>query len=61
MFDRMSPPVRTRLKVYEEETAPLVEYYLERGLLRRVDGEGTIDEIQARVQGVTDPVAGANG
>lgn len=32
--------VRNRLAVYRQQTAPLVEYYGERGLLRDVDGTG---------------------
>ena len=32
--------VRNRLAVYQQLTAPLVEYYGERGLLREVDGTG---------------------
>ena len=32
--------VRDRMQVYHGETEPLVEYYEERGLLRRVDGDG---------------------
>jgi adenylate kinase len=30
--------VRQRLKIYHEQTEPLIEYYDERGLLRRFDG-----------------------
>lgn len=41
--------IRNRLKVYEAETSPLVEYYSERGLVRSVDGLGTIDEVAERI------------
>ncbi len=37
--------VRERLQVYHGETEPLVQYYDERGLLRRVDGEGDVDAV----------------
>ena len=37
--------VRTRLKVYEEQTKPLRSYYQERGLLREVDGSRSIEEV----------------
>jgi adenylate kinase len=37
--------VRTRLRVYRHDTLPLVEYYQSRGLLRRVDGDGDIDQV----------------
>ena len=34
-----------RLKVYEEQTSPLVEYYEEKGILAPIDGAGTPDEV----------------
>lgn len=34
-----------RLKVYEDQTAPLIEYYGRKGVLRDVDGTGSIQEI----------------
>ncbi len=42
--------IGNRLKVYREQTEPLVEFYQRKGLLRRVDGEGGIDEVYARVK-----------
>jgi adenylate kinase len=42
--------VRERLRVYHRETEPLVAYYDERGLLRRVDGEGDMDTVLARIR-----------
>jgi adenylate kinase len=42
--------IRHRLKVYNEETAPLAALYRERGLLRRVDGMGEIDAVAQRLQ-----------
>jgi adenylate kinase len=41
--------VRTRLKVYQEQTHPLVAHYRRLGLLRSVNAEGTPDEVRARV------------
>ena len=41
--------IRERQRVYAEQTAPLVEVYAERGLLRSVDGLGPIDEVTARL------------
>jgi adenylate kinase len=38
-----------RLKVYRELTEQLVPYYTRAGLLRTVDGEGTMDEVYARL------------
>ncbi|BFU96027.1 MAG: Adenylate kinase [Nitrospira sp.] len=37
--------IETRLKVYEEQTAPLIRYYRERQLLSELDGSGTVDTV----------------
>ena len=47
--DDTEESVRNRLKVYEEETEPLVGLYLERGIVRRVSGTGEIAEITGRL------------
>ncbi|MDK7749365.1 adenylate kinase [Brevibacterium sp. UMB10442] len=41
--------IRHRLDVYVEQTQPLTDIYQERGLLRKVDGLGEIDEVTDRV------------
>jgi adenylate kinase len=48
--------VRTRLKVYEEQTAPVVDYYRQRGLLSVVDGVGEVDDVFARIIEALAPV-----
>jgi adenylate kinase len=42
--------IRQRLRVYEEQTAPLVRYYEARDLVRTVDGLGDVEEIARRAQ-----------
>ena len=42
--------IRKRLKTYYEETAPLADFYEERGLLRRIDGIGSPEEIFDRIR-----------
>jgi len=42
--------IRRRLSVYHEQTAPLIDWYEERGLLRRFDGTRTPDEVHARIR-----------
>jgi adenylate kinase len=37
--------VDKRIQVYFDETAPLVEYYRKAGVLREVDGEGTVEQV----------------
>jgi len=44
--------VEQRLKVYHDETEPLVSYYDERGLLRRVDGTRSPTEVHDHVRAV---------
>lgn len=41
--------VRHRLRVYQEQTAPVVGYYQEKGLLTTIDGVGSLDEISQRL------------
>jgi len=41
--------VQERLEVYRQSTQPLIEYYSARGLLRTIDGTGTIDNIAKRI------------
>ncbi|MDE2060403.1 MAG: adenylate kinase [candidate division NC10 bacterium] len=41
--------IRHRLRVYREQTEPLIAYYNKMGLLRRIDGHGTIEEIAERI------------
>ena len=44
--------VRNRMKVYSDQTAPVVDYYARQGVLSRVLGEGTIEEVFQRIKGV---------
>lgn len=41
--------VTERLRVYDEKTRPLVEFYRARGLLRVIDAEGDVDEVTRRL------------
>ncbi|MCZ8132167.1 MAG: adenylate kinase [Steroidobacteraceae bacterium] len=52
LFQRLDDSEATigkRLDVYQAQTAPLVDYYRARGLLRAVDAEGDIDAVTARL------------
>ena len=44
--------IRERLRVYEAQTAPLVAWYGDAGLLLPVDGEGSPDAVAARIASV---------
>ena len=41
--------VKKRVETYEKMTAELLPYYDKLGLLRRIDGVGSVDEVKARV------------
>ncbi len=41
--------VRNRLYVYNDVTAPVIEFYRQRGMLKVVDGEGAMDEVFTRI------------
>jgi adenylate kinase len=43
--------VRKRLRVYAEQTAPVVDYYAERGVLTRILGEGSVEDVFQRIIG----------
>jgi adenylate kinase len=42
--------IRSRLDVYREQTEPVVNYYRDRGKLKAIDAEGTVDEIYDRLK-----------
>jgi adenylate kinase len=46
--------IETRLKVYEEQTAPLLQHYREQGLLRPVDATGTPEAVGSRVRSLAE-------
>jgi adenylate kinase len=44
--------ITKRLKVYQDQTSPLVDYYKKQGKFVAVDGEGSMDEIFRRIETV---------
>jgi adenylate kinase len=44
--------VRNRLEVYHEQTEPLIEYYDEQGLMRRIDGTRSPSEVHDHIRAV---------
>lgn len=56
--DDAEATVTRRLDVYETQTAPLLDYYLRRGLLVRVAGEGAMEDVADRIRrAVKEPIA----
>ncbi len=47
--DDKEETIKARLKIYEEETRPVIEYYKERGLYRAVNGIGSVDSITENI------------
>lgn len=49
--DDQPETVAERLRVYEAQTKPLIDYYERRGLLRRIEGDGgSIEEVDAAIE-----------
>jgi adenylate kinase len=41
--------LKTRLEAYRRQTAPLIEYYRDKGVLRAVDGMAPVDDVTAAI------------
>lgn len=42
--------VRAKWDLYHEKTRPVIDHYIAMGLVKRVDGRGTIEQVQALVR-----------
>ena len=51
--------IETRLKVYEEQTAPLIRYYKDQHLLTELDGSGPVDSVFQNLSQVLGPYRAA--
>jgi len=49
--------VRTRMAEYRAKTAPILPYYEERGLVRRIDGMASVENVAAAIDAVLDGTA----
>ncbi len=52
--DDTAETIKSRLQVYNRQTAPLKEYYAQQNKLVNIDGMGTIDDIFTRIEKVVD-------
>lgn len=50
--DDTAETVKSRLKAYHEQTAPILPYYDKRGMLKQVDGMADIDEVTRQIEAV---------
>ena len=46
--------VRTRMAEYRAKTAPILPFYEEKGLVRRVDGMGSVEQVAAAIDAILD-------
>ena len=47
--DDKEATIKNRLDVYEKSTAPLIDYYNKKGILKSVEGVGSIDDIFSKI------------
>ncbi len=47
--DDTAEAIAKRLDIYEQETAPIIEVYAERGIVDRIDGVGSLEAITERI------------
>jgi len=59
--DDTEAAIARRLALYEAETAPVISWYRDRGLLAVVDGLGPPDEVMARIVAAVDDARGIPG
>jgi adenylate kinase len=59
--DDSADTIRARLRVYADKTAPLFDFYAERGILAVVDGTGTVDEVFRRIVDALPPTDDRGG
>jgi adenylate kinase len=57
--DDNAATLHNRIAVYRSQTAPVVDYYRQKGALSTVSGMGTMDEVSAAIGGVLATTAGA--
>lgn len=54
--DDKEETIKKRLDVYDAQTAPLIDYYSKKGILKGVKGEGSIDDIFNKITAILDSV-----
>lgn len=47
--DDTEPVIRNRIKNYNDQTKPLIDFYRAKGLLKEVDGLGSVTDISSRI------------
>ena len=47
--DDKEETIKKRLQVYESQTAPLMDYYSKKGIVRKINGTGAISDIYSKI------------
>ena len=50
--DDNAETLRKRLQVYHDQTAPVLPYYRDKGMLKQVDGMSDIEEVAKQIEGI---------
>ena len=50
--DDNAETVRSRLKAYHDQTAPIIGYYSQKGVMKSVNGMAAIDDVTVQLEGV---------
>lgn len=50
--DDNAETLRKRLQVYHDQTAPVLPYYKEKGMLKQVDGMSDIEKVAQQIEGI---------
>ena len=48
--DDTEETIRNRIRIYHEETAPLIQYYESTGSLIRINGDQSIEDVFSEIQ-----------
>ena len=56
-MERSEDTIRTRMRVYEEQTKPLLDYYDQRGLVVEVNGQQCVETVQQDLRRVIEQAA----
>jgi adenylate kinase len=54
--DDNAETMKTRLKAFQDQTAPILPYYRQKGLLKTVDGMAQMDDVQRSLVAILDAV-----
>jgi adenylate kinase len=49
--------VRSRLGAYHAQTSPLIDYYADKGIVKKVNGMAGIDDVTKEIEEVLDTLA----